>query len=67
MSQNFYYPKNAKIMTTNWIYDKTQYVELQILPKPWKSYTIQDGVDGDILQVWWQAAFAKSSPLSKPL
>ena len=21
------------------------------LPKPWKFYTIQDGVDGDILQV----------------
>ena len=33
------------------IYNKTQYVKLQILPKPWKFYTIQDGVDGDILQV----------------
>ena len=36
---------------TNWIYDKTPYVRLQILPKPWKLYTIQDGVDGDIFQI----------------
>ena len=41
-------------ITTNRIYDKTPYVPLQTLPKPWKFYTIQDGVDGDILQVCYE-------------
>ena len=45
-------PKKYKIVTTNLIFDKTLYVQLQILPKPWQFYTIPDGVDGDILQVW---------------
>ena len=45
----------CKIVTTKWIYDKTLYVQLQILPKPWKFYTIQDGVDGDIVQVCIEA------------
>ena len=27
------------------------YVQLQILPQPWKFYTIPDGVHGDIFQV----------------
>ena len=27
------------------------YVQILILPKPWKVYTILDCVDGDILQV----------------
>ena len=31
---------------------KAPYVQLHILPKPWKFYTIPDGVDGDIFQVW---------------
>ena len=44
-------PQKWKIVTTNWIYDKTPYVQLPILPKPWKLYTISDGVDGDIFQV----------------
>ena len=39
-------------MTTKWIYEKTPYGQLQILPEPWKSYTIPNGVDGDILLVW---------------
>ena len=34
-----------------WNYNKTLYVQLQILSIPWKCYTIPDGVDGDILQV----------------
>ena len=38
-------------MTTNLIIDNTQYVQFQILPKPWKFYMIPDGVDGDIFQV----------------
>ena len=42
----------CKILTRNKIYGKTPYVQVQILSKPWKFYTIQDGVDGDILQVW---------------
>ena len=33
------------------IYNKPQYNKLNILPQPWKFYTIQDGVDGDFLQV----------------
>ena len=45
-------PKKCQIVTTNWIYDKTPYVQLLIYPKPWKFYTIPDGVDGDIFQVW---------------
>ena len=45
-------PKKIKIVTTNWIYDKTPYVQLLILSKPWKFYTILDGVDGAIFQVW---------------
>ena len=43
--------KKCKIVTTNWIYNKTPYVQLLILPKPWNFYTIPDGVDGDILPV----------------
>ena len=46
--------ENEKIETTNLIYDKTLYVQLQNLPKPGKFYTIPDGADGDILQVWGQ-------------
>ena len=34
---------------------KTPYILLQILPMPWKFYTMPDGVDGNILQVWFQA------------
>ena len=46
--------KKCKIVTTNWIYDKTPYVQLLILPKPWKFYTIPDDVDGDIfLALFW--------------
>ena len=45
-------PKKCQIMTTNWIFDKTPYVQLLILPKTLKIYTIPDGVDGDIFQVW---------------
>ena len=33
---------NCQIGTTNWNYDKTTYVQLQILPQPWKFYTIPD-------------------------
>ena len=29
-------PNNNKILTTNWIYDITPYVQLQIWPIPWK-------------------------------
>ena len=50
ISHNFY-PQKWKIVTTNWIYDKTPYVQFPILPRPQKLYTIQDGVDGDILKV----------------
>ena len=39
---------------TNKIYNKTQYVQLQGSSKPRKFYTIHDGVDGDILQVWME-------------
>ena len=49
MSQNFYPQKNANIVTIFFIYNKTPYI--QILPNPWKFYIIQNGVDGDILQV----------------
>ena len=45
-------PHKCVIVTTYLIYNKTPYILLQILPKPWKAYTIQDGVDGDIFQVW---------------
>ena len=31
--------------------NKTLNVQLTNLPKPWKFYTILDGVDGDIFQV----------------
>ena len=44
-------PLKCKIVTINWIYDKTPYVQLLVLPKPWKFYIIPDGVDGDIFQV----------------
>ena len=41
-------------MTTNWIYDKTLYVQYPILHELRKLYTIPDGVDGDSLQVcYW--------------
>ena len=43
--------KKCKIVTTNWIYNKTLYVQLIILPKTWKFYTTLDGVDDDIIQV----------------
>ena len=43
--------KKCKIVTTNWIYNKTLYVQLLTLPKTWKFYTTLDGVDDDIIQV----------------
>ena len=45
-------PQKCKIVTTNWIYDKALYFQLLTLPKPLKFYTIQDGVGGEIFQVW---------------
>ena len=38
-------------LKVNLIYDKTPYVQLIILHKPWKFYIMRDGLDGDILQV----------------
>ena len=57
-------PKYCKIVTANWIYDKTPYVQLLILPTLWKFYTIPDGVDCDILQV---CAHDSSYPPSPPI
>ena len=49
-------PQKWKNVKKNWIYDKTLYVQLQILPKPWKCFTILNGVNGDIFQVCLQSA-----------
>ena len=38
------------------------HVQLQILPKPWKFYTILYGEDGDILQVCWKNTLIKKNP-----
>ena len=42
----------CKIVTTKWIYDKTLYIQLQALTKPWRFYTIQHGVDGHIVPIF---------------
>ena len=62
ISKNFY-PKKCRIVTTNWIYDNTLYVQLQILAKPWKFYKIPNVVDGDILQDWFVSKYTIQTTL----
>ena len=44
--------KEYKIVTSDWISNKKIYVQLRNMSNLWKVYTILDGVDYDILQVW---------------
>ena len=44
-------PPKFQIVTSNWIYDKTPYVQLLIFLKPWQFYIIPEGVDDDIFQL----------------